>query len=327
MPDISFRINLRLVCLLLLVQLLAAGTVTAATRVFLCSRLEFTPALLDMLRRSFAQKLGVKDTIILQPVEEADKVAEEASGSLLLIEHGMGEKFLPAGYTACGLHLDLAWVMVASLRVPGLPIKQPLTGEKFVSLLYDLKKQSPDRYPWFESLSSRVTLRNFELLFNHTHEQSPCQHGISPASATARLLWQQKDAIVYLYRAIEEHLLNPFSIEADLGLAMNVFAADDAMFVSQWVPVEFLDDELLCQENLGKVRLLPFPVCDNQRYLRIRLCLYSKSGSQLRPESAVDAASGDYEDGRFIDLDYHSDMEWIEKKSADRYDALIMGDF
>jgi len=103
---------------------------------------------------------------------------------------------------------------------------------------------------------------------------------------------------------------------------MNVFEADDAMFVSQWIPAEFLDDERLCRENLGKVRLLPFPVFSNRKYLRIRLCLYSQTGHDAPPDENFHIA-----DERFIDLDYVADMEWIEKKSADRYDALIIGGF
>ncbi len=104
---------------------------------------------------------------------------------------------------------------------------------------------------------------------------------------------------------------------------MSVFEAGDAMFVSQWIPAEFLDDERLCRENLGKVRLLPFPVFSNHRYPRIRLCLYSQSKQNTEPyDNAVHTP-----DERFIDLDYAVDMEWIDKKSADRYDALIIGGF
>ncbi|KAF1080428.1 MAG: hypothetical protein GQF41_3252 [Candidatus Rifleibacterium amylolyticum] len=306
--------------LLLLIQLIASP-VAAATRVFLCSRLEFTPALLDMLRRSFSRKLGINDTIILQPLDRSSNVDLDASGSLVLIEHGMDTSFLPEGYSRANNHIDLVWALVASMRIPGLPITQPVDGERFAALLRDLKQQSPERYPWFESLNSRVTLRNFDVLFSASARPD---NNAAPAVASAaeQAFWQQSDAIIYLYRAIEEHLLNPFSIEADLGLAMNVFEADDAMFVSQWIPAEFLDDERLCRENLGKVRLLPFPVFSNQKYLRIRLCLYSQPTQNLNTAEEVHEP-----DDRFIDLDYVADMEWIEKKSADRYDALIIGGF
>jgi len=307
--------------LLLLLQQPASSPLFGATRVFLCSRLEFTPALLDMLRRSVARQLGINDTIILQPLESPGSVTPEASGSLVLIEHGMNTSFLPEGYMPANTHVDLAWALVASMRIPGLPIDRPLDGELFANLLQDLKKQSPERYPWFESLNSKVTLRNFNVLFAECANQGK-NDAQAVASAAEKPFWQQSDAIVYLYRAIEEHLLNPFSIEADLGLAMNVFEADDAMFVSQWVPVEFLEDERLCRENLGKVRLLPFPVFGNRRYLRIRLCLYSQTG-----HSAVFDEDLHAPDERFIDLDYAADMEWIEKQSADSYDALIIGGF
>jgi hypothetical protein len=312
---------LQILVLLLLLQQPASSPLYGATRVFLCSRLEFTPALLDMLRRSVARQLGINDTIILQPLENPGSVTLEASGSLVLIEHGMDTSFLPEGYKPANTHIDLAWALVASMRIPGLPIDQPVDGERFATLLQDLKKQSPERYPWFESLNSKVTLRNFDVLFAGFAQQGKSD-AQTIASAAAKPFWQQSDAIVFLYRAIEEHLLNPFSIEADLGLAMNVFEADDAMFVSQWVPVEFLDDERLCRENLGKVRLLPFPVFGNHRYPRIRLCLYSQLGSYAEPDTDPHAP-----DERFIDLDYVADMEWIEKKSADSYDALIIGGF
>lgn len=314
--------TMRLLLLLLFLQQMMAVSLPAATRVFLCSRLEFTPALLDMLRRSFSRKLGIADTIILQPVENLANVAHDASGSLILIENGMEKAFLPEHYVAVDMHLDLVWAMVASLRMPGLSLDQSLNGEQFVALLRELKRQAPDRYPWFESLNSRVTLRNFDLLFAAAASQA----GVGTKSAVdtdKAALWLQSDSIVYLYRAIEEHLLNPFSIEADLGMAMNVFEADDAWFVSQWVPADFLDDERLCRENLGKVRLLPLPIFNNSRYPRLRLCLYSLPSAALKPAEDVCRPA----DENFIDLNYQIDMEWIEKKSADKYDALIMGGF
>lgn len=312
---------LRLLLLLLLLQQLTVVSLPAATRVFLCSRLEFTPALLDMLRRSFSRKLGRAATIILQPVENLANVARDASGSLLLIENGMENSLLPEDYVAV-MHLDLVWAMVASLRMPGLSLDQSLDGEQFVTLLRELKRQAPDRYPWFESLNSRVTLRNFDLLFN----SAAIQAGVSTesvAGADQKKLWLQPDAIIYLYQAIEEHLLNPFSIEADLGLAMNVFEADDAWFVSQWVPADFLGDDRLCRENLGKVRLLPLPIFNNTKYPRLRLCLYGPPSAGFKSLEDVCRPT----DENFIDLDYQADMEWIEKKSADKYDALIMGGF
>ncbi|PKL50272.1 MAG: hypothetical protein CVV42_03185 [Candidatus Riflebacteria bacterium HGW-Riflebacteria-2] len=311
---------LQMLVLLLFVQ--QSAPLAAATRVFLCSRLEFTPALLDMLRRSFARRLSLNDTIILQPVENTGNLSREASGSLILVEHGMDTSLLPEGYRKSNAHIDLVWALVASLRIPGLPIDQAVDGERFVVLLRELKKQSPDSYPWFEALSSKVTLRNFDVLFAGIAGQKDA--GQAPASATEKPFWQESDSIIYLYRAIEEHLLNPFSIEADLGLAMNVFEADDAMFVSQWIPAEFLDDERLCRENLGKVRLLPFPVLGNSRYPRIRLCLYSQA---TVASASYQEDAGAVPDERFIDLDYIADMEWIEKKSSDRYDALIIGGF
>jgi len=136
----------------LLLQTLAAP-LSAVTRVFLGSRLEFTPALLDMLRRTLAKKIEVADTIILQPFENPGSFAKEASGSMVLLENGMDKSLLPEGYVAVNAHLDLVWVMVASLRVPDLLPEEPLTGERFVVLLHTLKEQSPEKYPWFESLS------------------------------------------------------------------------------------------------------------------------------------------------------------------------------
>ncbi|EKD82178.1 MAG: hypothetical protein ACD_39C01442G0002 [uncultured bacterium] len=310
--------NRKLLLLLILLLQMAAAPLPAVTRVFLGSRLEFTPALLDMLRRTLARKIAASDTVILQPFENPDSFAREASGSMILLERGMNRSLLPAGYVETNLHLDLVWVLAASLRVPDLPPVEPMTGKQFAELLKTLKEQSPDKYPWFESLSSRVTLRNFDVLFTEA------------ASATGKItnaaklpFWRQRDSIAFLYRAIEDHYLNPFSIESDLGLAMNVFEADDAMFVSHWVPAEFLDDERLCRENLGKVRLLPFPVFDNRKYLRIRLCLF---GSSLAGFQSIDNGCGATDD-RFIDLDYQTDTEWIEKKSGEKYDALIMGGF
>lgn len=306
------------VLLLTLLLLVIVAPLPAATRVFLSSRLEFTPALLDMLRRTLMKKLDVPDTIILQPVNDNTVAGKEASGSLVLLEHGMDKSLLPEGYMAASVSLDLVWVLAANLRVPDLPVSETLNAEQFAALLHDLREQSPDSYPWFEALSSRVNLRNFDVLFAEAAGQA------AYATSSASLpFWRQRDSIAFLYRAIEEHVLNPLSVEADLGLAMDVFEASDAMFVSHWVPVEFLDDERLCRENMGKVRLLPFPAFDNKKYLRIRLCLYAPPTVHFSPTD-TDCQQADE---RFIDLDYRADAEWIEKKSGDKYDALIMGNF
>ncbi|PKL42377.1 MAG: hypothetical protein CVV41_14650 [Candidatus Riflebacteria bacterium HGW-Riflebacteria-1] len=306
-----------LTALLLLLLQTVAAPLCAATRVFLASRLEFTPALLDMLRRTLAKKIVVNDTIILQPFENSVAV-REASGSMILLEQGMDNSQLPAEHVDLNVCVDLVWVLAASLRVPDLPPADSLSGEQFAGLLQTLKEQSPDRYPWFESLSSRVTLRNFDVVF----AEAASATGVI-ANVAKLPFWQQSDSIAFLYRAIEEHYLNPFSIESDLGLAMNVFAAEDAMFVSHWVPAEFLDDERLCRENMGKVRLLPFPVLNNKKFLRIRLRLYGLPSVSSRSVEAVELS----DDERFIDLDYKADSDWIEKKSADKYDALIVGGF
>ncbi|MBU1107840.1 MAG: hypothetical protein KKB51_14295 [Candidatus Riflebacteria bacterium] len=310
-------INKSAVALLLLLLQLAATTLPAATRVFLSSRLEFTPALLDMLRRTLMQKLEAHGTIILQPVDDNRIIGKEASGSFILQEHGMDKSLIPENYVEANTHLDLVWVLAANLRVPDLPITGTLSGEQFATLLQGLKKQSPDSFPWFESLSSRVTLRNFDILFAEVASSS-----IHATNSPTLTFWRRRDSIAFLYRAIEEHFLNPFSLEADLGLAMDVFAAADSMFVSHWVPAEYIDDERLCRQNMGKVRLLPFPAFDNKRYLRIRLCLYVPAAAGFTPADN-DCHSADE---RFIDLDYPADIEWIEKKSNDKYDALIMGD-
>lgn len=314
---INKRVLTAILPLLLLLLPTAVVPLCAATRVFLGSRLEFTPALLDMLRRTLAKKIAVNDTIILQPLDNSGS-AREASGSMVLLESGMDRSFLPPGHIEMNIKVDLVWVLAASLRVPDLPPEDSLSGEQFARLLQTLKEQSPDRYPWFESLSSRVTLRNFDVLFTEAASAT----GVI-VNAAKLPFWGQRDSIAFLYRAIEEHYLNPFSIESDLGLAMNVFAAEDAMFVSHWVPVEFLDDEQLCRENMGKVRLLPFPVFDNKKYLRIRLRLYGSPSSGLKLLETCETGADD----RFIDLDYQADTEWIEKKSAEKYDALIVGGF
>lgn len=288
-------------------------------RVNLVSRLEFAPNLLDLIRKSLAQKLNTPCTLFFQPLEDFYQQSIDRNCSRILIEKGIDTQKIPKSFVKSNKQIELAWVM--AVRGDALPLvkEKEVDLQRFFAILAELKKASPNRFPWFEPLCSKISLKNFcQLLDKET------------ATSTAtisqnRSLWQETSAIAVLYRSIESEYLNPLSVEADMALADNVFEAKDADFSTCWVPVDHLTSQEQHQNESAPVMFIPFPAASGAGIIpRIRLDLWEQGTlSGGSHETAGNNASSTL---NFIDLDFAADMAWIEKHFSNRYDALIMGD-
>lgn len=278
----------------------------------LLSRLDFAPSLLEMIRKDLEKKLDCPCSLVFQPVDSLTNVKQAELSTLLLVEAGIDPAALPSGSVKSEVEIELVWVLAVNSKVLELIKDQPLTLEKFARILIDLKKSNPERFPWFEPLVSKNTLRNFCLVLG---EMTPKNDAKNESGKEA--FSQQHNAIAILYRAIETELLNPLSVEADLGLAMDVFAAGDAMFVSHWVTADCLVDHKNC---------LPFPdQTGSGKMPRMRLQLWRQQGKALPANIKVSSDIATLSP-QFIDLDFARETDWIEKNYAKNYDSLIMGD-
>ena len=291
----------------------ATGSAQNATEVTLLSRIDFAPNLLDMISFELQQQTGKQFSMIVQPVNASFTANQHG---FLLVEQGIDQAKLPDKIEKTGCKVRLVWGLAVNKSIAHLFKNRKPDLETFGKVLLELKKNDPARFPWFEGLLSNNTLRNFCMLF-----------GEKAGRARPELpFWKQPCAPSLLYKAIEDELLNPFSVEADLSLAMEVFAAGDAMFVSQWVPECAFSETDAKLPMLKNGFVIPFPMPESSGKLPvIELHL-------MKPQATAFIASGTPDmvnhaiTGELLPLNFASESSWIEKHAAKNYDALIVGD-
>lgn len=292
---------------------------TSDGSVGLLSRIDFAPALLEMISRELERTTGRHFSLIFQPVEASGSVTFNDSTPLMLIENGIPETMLPEGFEKTGLTINLVWVLAAGRDITQVLGSQTLTLDKFAALLAELRQNDPQRFPWFEPLLSKNTMRNFCLLYGEKAQKS------SAKRHRTAMFHQQPHAAAMLYRAIESELLNPLSVEADLGLAMEVFAAGDADFVSYWIPQSYLANAALRPAYLAGVSFTPFPISGNRTMLpRMTLNLWKSKEQKI--DAIISATDPDQQDAAIVELDFLSETAWINSSYTANYDALIVGD-
>ncbi len=290
----------------------------------LLSRLDFAPGLLEIVSEELEEKTGQHFSLTIQPLENFSASSSADVNRLMLVEEGVDPGLLPAGSEKTGIFVRLIWVIAANKEVKAMIGSQPLTLERFADLLADLRKSDPERFPWFESLLSRNTMRNLCLLLGEKTSGKARKQPRKDSFA------HQPHAAAVLYRAIEAELLNPLSVEADLSMAMEVFAAGDAVFVSHWVPESYLANERLDggqNHNLAdEAILMPFPVKDGAETMpAMTLHLWKTAEAPLPIQTTTGRRMASSFPTPF-ELNYASETAWIEKKFAENYDALIVGD-
>lgn len=310
-------------CTLLLALFISLGSSLNARQtenVSLLSRIDFAPALLEMVSNELMHATGRQFSLIVRPVESQNASSASELNKYMLVEDGIDKSFLPPDTELTDVSIRLIWALAVQKTIPPLAISRETTLEAFGRLLIDLRTRYPDKFPWFEGLLSRNTMRNFCLVLGEKKSER------YPKNISGQPFWEQPHATAVLYKAIEAELLNPLSVESDLSLAMEVFEAGDAMFVSHWVPESCFSGNSDAWPLLKSGFLVPFPRSDNSgRLPAITLHLWKAVGSPP-VENIASASSNDNEVPSIIKLNYASETAWIEKNFAQNYDALIVGD-
>jgi len=313
--------NLMILLLISLVVISFPKSILGASdgSVGLLSRIDFAPALLEMISHELERTTGRHFSLIFQPVEASGSINFSDSLPLMLVEKGIPEIMIPEGLEKTDLSISLVWVLAAGKDVTQVLGSQTLTLDKFAALLAELRQNDPQRFPWFEPLLSKNTMRNFCLLYGEKSQKT------STRRHRAAMFHQQPHAAAMLYRAIESELLNPLSVEADLGLAMEVFAAGDADFVSYWLPQSYLNNAALRPAELAGVSFMPFPLSGN-RTLLPKLTLNLWKSKEQKIVSSISADAQVEINDSVVELDFLSETAWINSLYPANYDALIVGD-
>lgn len=292
----------------------------AASSALLLSRLDFAPQLLEMISAELTRKTGQNFSLTVQSLETFSASTTADFSEFMLVEKGLSPAILPTNFQQTGVCVRLVWVLATARQLETKINGKDLTLKQFVEILTDLRQHDPDRFPWFEPLLSRNSIRNLCLLLGEKETgRASARRRITDISA-------QNSAAAILYRAIESELLNPLSVEADLSLAMEVFAAGDAMFASHWVTSSLFTGNASSPAWLNDAILLPFPSREKKSVVPVMTLEVWKSANvatqwQVTPESLIES-----ELITTYELDFASETAWIEKNHAENYDALVVGD-
>lgn len=308
--------NSHLARLLMLILLFFIGRSSVAqvspeVRTTLIAEIDFVPEILEMIRKSLSRKIARPVSLAFQPDGRSESILRRPD--LLLIEDGVATASLPLEFSPTPWHIDLVWVLAYRPENINFSTASP-SLEDFGRVLLQLKAANPNVYPWFESLYSKETLLNFSKLFVEAKTKSGYEK---------LPFWQQSGMVKMLYRAMEQGLLNPLSVEADQALATKVFLAGDAQCFSIWVPLELLDNSWLVGETFGDAKITAFPGQGGKRFPGKVLRLWKHDEIMLNWNFTAPASSSLV----LIDADYAVDHKWLKFEAERVYDRLIMGDF
>lgn len=316
------HIKFKLIILSLILILFLLGEKDASAqqqsipRVLMVSRIDFVPEILDMVRKSLMRKASEPVSLAFQPLSKDLKLDFGEKSTHLLLEDGIPTDNIAEKFEKTSCCISLIWTLIAKKDFYEQLSSQKITLENFGKALVERKKSFPHVYPWFESLYSKSTFLNFYSVFGK-HKKSNLTQEVP--------FWQHKGAIRILYRAMEQGLLNPLSVEADQLLATNVFLAGDSVCFTFWVPIEFLDEHSLVLDALGDVVLLPFPgISKSSSFPRITFHLWKRKNTN---EIECHGDSSDPEGYIFSTRNFLQDFNWMEEHFSEAYDMLIMGDF
>ncbi len=272
--------------------------------VVLPSRVNLVPWVLDAVRRILER--GLNRTIALSVRPAAGFSADEPGleRSWLLLEDGDPP---PVGREATGLRLSLHWVLGvrADLLAP-VASAGPTTLSEFREILVRLRARPAPVFPWFESLYSPMTLRCFEVAW---------ATGVPEQGFTA---------LPFLQHALDQKLLNPFSIDADEALAFDVFEAGDTVFATMWVPGEALPVGSLLRGTLTRALFMPLPGPQGPAPVpRLDFTLWTPVG-RAAPVLAPGVITAS---APFVarPLEARLDERWIRFAFPEAYDRLVRG--
>lgn len=297
-------------------------TTSYATTVTMISRLDFVPGMLEMVKLDLERAFQNKISLNFQPVLKTQQINLRKLPDLLLVENGFPERLLPAGFQLMpDSEVSLVWVLGLSAKAKELLKDKKISNLKeFGELLVKLKKKNPSTFPWFESLFSKNTLFNLNLVLGEENE-------LASNPLAKRCFWYYKDADKVLYEAMGDELLNPFSLESDELLAYNVFTSGDCAATSIWVPSDFFIRQEFAKKFLGDVMLLPFPSVDGKAIIpKVSFKIYKNNASKFNG-SVASMCIEKNEFYSFVDCKFQTALNWINNKYNERYDQLLVGDF
>lgn len=302
-------------CILMILSIpcQVTGIEQKEARTTLIAGIEFVPEILEMIRQSLQRKISRPVSLAYQPLEKDFSQVSRRGSEILLVEDGFATATIPLDYEPTDKEIELVWLMVFGEKFRNISgSMESLAG--FGEALLTMKAENAQVYPWFESLYSPNTLLNFNKVF----ADSGSGKGYKKMD-----FWRQPDMVKMLYRAMEQGLLNPLSVEADQALAVKVFLAGDAQCFTVWVPAEFLQHPQLARSFFGEVELAAFPGKSVALMPRLSLRLWKTDESEIVWNETHLATSTI----NFIDGNFDKDQLWKQEKFGPIYDRLIMGDF
>jgi hypothetical protein len=290
------------------------------TRIEMISTLDFVAEVLEMVKLNLIPSQTRNLTLIFQPWVKNNPGNIDRRTDFILLQEGIQNDKIIEDFAATGQKIDLVWVLLVKKR-----LYEQLNGARLDLLSFSHALQSDFcknnyKYPWFESLYSKNTLLNFIKVLGEAKKS-----GINKNKTFAR----QDGAIKILYRAIEDGILNPLSLEASQQLALNVFRANDSVCCTLWVPYDLLvADDQAYHSIAGDFKVLAFPRAEGKAVIpKISFSLWKRKNTRAALRIKVVEKTHKKSDWEFIEPDIFKDAQWIEAKFAQTYDRLIMGDF
>jgi len=275
-------------------------------KILMPSRLNLPSWILDSLRKSLGKTLSHEVTLHLRPVGSDIGPVDVASVPLLLIEEGTNLASVTSSLRPTPVTLDLFWVLGTRIDLLSpLASAPPRTMHEFNSILEQLQRRNPERFPWFESLEAPMTLYKLRQALR-TGARDTAAH--------------------QLQQALDRKWLNPFSLESDESLAYEVFEAGDAIFTSLWVPGNAIASPPERQNR--KVIYSPFPGENGPAPVpQIKLRLWTNRDDprwSRRPGTAF-SLTPDLAEAVFLPCDIPSERFWVRHDSSRFFNRLIEG--
>ncbi|MGM0600645.1 MAG: hypothetical protein ACQETH_12615, partial [Candidatus Rifleibacteriota bacterium] len=267
----SFRVII--IFILLLTPLESA--VAETTRVEMVSTLDFVAEMLEMVKFNLIPPESENLTLIFQPWIKNSSIKIDKRTNFVLLQEGISRADIKSDFVETSQKVDLVWLMLVKEEFYRQLDSKEVNLLNFFHILESDFCKNNYKYPWFESLYSKNTLLNFINVLGEAKNR-----GTNKKKSFAR----QDGAIKILYRAIEEGVLNPLSLEASQQLALSVFRANDSVCCTLWVPYDLLISDARAYHSIaGEFEVIAFPRPDGKAVLpKIRFNLWKRKNCSAK---------------------------------------------
>ncbi len=312
--------------------LFGEGYSEESVQVIMPCRFNLVPWTLDSIRKILARDLEHPVSLIIRPITGPNPTEDFATDTFYLLEEGFSDGMRQAGLASSSWELDLYWVLACNKDyMPAVASAPPSDLNGFFALLRKVREKNPEMFPWFESLYSANTVLRLKRSFEADEGEESTTMAVPVGSGTTRRF--RRSPIRILHAALDAKFLNPLSIEADEGMAFDVFEARDTVFSTLWVTDEFFESPLstgIVSSLTREIGFFPFPcVKGSPRIPRTRFTLWafgSPARGPLPKRSAGRGASPEKGFG-FEDLMGKDELRWQKKSFGSFYDRLVQGEF